>query len=140
MIRISKGLMSFLSGLGFMGLGFYIIFFAFVDLDYKLLGNYLLLFSIINSVLACIIVYFLSIAFSFTEGRIDVNATQGGFAGGILSMVAIILMMVSFRMEDLGLMSNLTLMQKIHPLVSFFLAAACTILLIWPEEGKEEKW
>ena len=82
----------------------------------------------------------MSISFSFTEGRIDVNATQGGFVGGILSMVAIILMMVSFRMEDLGLMSNLTLMQKIHPLVSFFLAAACTILLIWPEEGKEEKW
>ena len=61
MIRISKGLMSFLSGLGFMGLGFYIVFFAFVDLDYKLLGNYLLLFSIINSVLACIIVYFIFI-------------------------------------------------------------------------------
>ncbi len=140
MIKISKGLLSFLSGLGFMGLGFYIVFFAFVDLNYQILGNYLLLFSIVNSVLACVVVYFLAIAFSFTEGKIEVNATQGGFIGGILSMVAIILMIVSFRMDDLGLMSNLTLMQRIHPLISFFLASACTILLIWPEEGKEEKW
>ncbi len=140
MIKINKGLLSFLSGLGFMGLGFYIVFFAFVDMDYMLLGNYLLLFSIINSVLACVVVYFLSIAFSFHEGRIQMDTTTGGFMGGILSMVAIILMIVSFRMEDLGLMNNLTTMQKIHPLISFFLASACTILLLWPEEKKEERW
>ena len=140
MIKINKGLLSFLSGLGFMGLGFYIVFFAFVDMNYMLLGNYLLLFSIIDSVLACIVVYFLSIAFSFHEGKIRVDTTTGGFIGGILSMVAIILMIVSFRMEDLGLMSNLTSMQRIHPLISFFLASACTILLLWPEEKKEERW
>lgn len=140
MIKISKGLLSFLSGLGFMGLGFYIFFFSFVSMDYKLLGNYILLFSISTAILACIVVYFLAIAFTFAQTKLQVDTTLGGFIGGILTMVAIILMILSFRAESLGLMKGLSIVDKIHPIVTFFLAAACTILLLWPEERREERW
>jgi len=141
MIKISKGLLSFLSGLGFMGLGFYIFFFGFVAFDYRLLGNYILLFSILTAILGCIVVYFLAVAFSFTtQVRINVDTTLGGFIGGILTMVAIILMVLSFRAESLGLMEGLGIADKIHPIVTFFLSAACTMLFIWPEEQREERW
>ena len=140
MIKVSKGLLSFLFGLGFMGLGFYIVFFGFIDMDYKIIGNYILLFSILTAILACIVVYFLAVAFRFTQTRLQIDTTIGGFIGGILTMIAIILMILSFRAESLGLMKGLGLADKIHPLVTFFLAAACTMLLIWPEESKEERW
>jgi hypothetical protein len=138
MIKLSKGLLSFLSGLGFMGLCFYVVFFLFFEMEYKLMGNYILLFSILTSVLGCIVIYFLAIAFSFTETRLKIDRTKSGFIGGILTMVAIILMILSFRIDDLNLMDNISLFNSMHPVVTFFLAAACTILLIWPEELSHE--
>lgn len=140
MMKISKGLLSFLSGLGFMGLGFYVVFFTFIEMGYQLLGNYILLFSILTSILAFAVVYFLAIAFSFTgrETRIHVDTTMGGFIGGFLTMIAIILMILSFRAESLGLMTELHTLDMIHPVITFFLTAACTILLLWPEEYQEE--
>ena len=138
MIKINKGLLSFLSGLGFMGLGFYILFFTFIRIEYTALGNYILLFSISTSVLACVVVYFLAIAFSFTDTRLRIDKTIGGFVGGILTMIAIILMILSFQAESLDLMEDLSLFDTVHPMVTFFLTTACTILLIWPEERKEE--
>lgn len=140
MIKISKGLLSFLSGLGFMGLGFYIVFFTIIEMENKILSNYILFFSILNSVLGCIVVYFLSIAFSFGDINLNIDATKGGFIGGILSMVAIIVMILSFRLESMNLMEGLETIDKVHPIITFFLASACTILLIWPEEMKEERW
>jgi len=138
MIKLSKGFLSFLSGLGYMGLGFYIFFFAFLNMDCKL--NYILLFSILTSVLACIVIYFLANAFAFGEINLKINETTSGFIGGILTMIAVILMILSFRLEDMGLMKNLSFADKIHPIVTFFLASACMLLLIWPEERKEERW
>lgn len=141
MIKISKGLLSFLSGLGFMGLGFYIVFFTLIEMDrYKILSNYIFFFSLLTSILACIVVYFLSIAFSFGDIHLNIDATKGGFIGGILSMIAIIIMILSFRLESMNLMEGLKTIDKIHPIITFFLASACTILLIWPEEMKEERW
>lgn len=134
MLKLSKGLLSFISGLGFMGLIFYLVFFTFVEMDYLLFSNYILLSSVLTSVLACVVVYFLSIAFSFIHARINIPPNAGGFGGGILTMVAIILMIVSFRLEDLGWMSDLSLFETIHPVTSFFLAAASTLLFIWPVE------
>lgn len=139
MPKLSKGLLSFISGLGFMGLVFYLVFFTFVEMDYLILSNYILLFSILTSILACVVVYFLSIAFSFIRTSIQIPPNAGGFGGGILTMVAIILMIVSFRLEDLGWMSNLTLFETIHPVTSFFLAAASTLLFIWPVEEPRNK-
>jgi len=135
-IKISKGLLSFLSGLGFMGLAFYILFFTFIEMENKL--NYILLFSIATSFLGCIVIYFLSIAFKFVESKVKINTTIGGFLGGLLTMVAIILMILSFRLEEFGI-KNLNIIDKIHPIITFFLASACMLLLIWPEK-EEEKW
>ncbi len=132
MMKIRKGLLSFMSGLGFMGLGFYIVFLTYIMMDYKL--NFVLLFSVLTGVLACVVVYFLAVAFSFIDTKMKINTTVGGFVGGILTMVAIILMILSFRLEDV------TLFESIHPIVTFFLAAGCTLLFIWPEEHAEEKW
>jgi len=144
MLKLSKGLLSFISGLGFMGLVFYLVFFTFVEMDYLLLSNYILLFSILTSILGCVVVYFLAIAFSFIRARIEIPPNAGGFGGGILTMVAIILMIVSFRLEDLGWMSTLSLFETIHPVTSFFLAAASTLLFIWPVEesrsSNEQIW
>ncbi|KAA0003423.1 MAG: hypothetical protein FE048_01520 [Thermoplasmata archaeon] len=138
-MKLTKGLLSFISGLGLMGLCFYIAFFTFVEMDYKIISNYVLLFSILTSILACVVIYFLSIAFSFIDTNFKINATLGGFIGGILTMVAIVLMILSFRLEDFGWMNNIGIFDSIHPIVTFFLAAASTLLFIWPEE-KEEKW
>lgn len=144
MLKLSKGLLSFISGLGFMGLIFYLVFFTFVEMEYLILSNYILLFSILTSILACIVVYFLSIAFSFIRAQINIPPNAGGFGGGILTMVAIILMIVSFRLEDLGWMSDLSLFETIHPVTSFFLAAASMLLLIWPVDeprtSNEQIW
>lgn len=131
-MKIRKGLLSFMSGLGFMGLGFYIVFLTYIMMGYKL--NFVLLFSVLTGVLACVVVYFLAVAFSFIDTKMKINTTVGGFVGGILTMVAIILMILSFRLEDV------TLFESIHPIVTFFLAAGCTLLFIWPEEHTEEKW
>ncbi len=139
-MKLTKGLLSFISGLGFMGLCFYIAFFTFIEIDYMLLSNYILLFSILTSALAGIVVYFLSIAFSFIDTKLKINTTIGGFIGGILTMVAIILMILSFRLENLGWMENVKTFDAFHPIATFFLAAASTILFIWPEEKEEEKW
>jgi hypothetical protein len=144
MLNLRKGLLSFISGLGFMGLIFYLVFFTFVEMDYLILANYILLFSILTSILACIVVYFLAIAFSFIRTQINIPPNAGGFGGGILTMVAIILMIVSFRLEDLGWMSDLSLFETIHPVTSFFLAAASTLLFIWPVDeprtSNEQIW
>ena len=132
MMKLKKGLLSFMSGLGFMGLGFYIVFLTFIEMEYRL--NYVLLFSVITAILACAVVYFLATAFSFAPIKAKMGTTTAGFVGGILTMVAIILMILSFRLEDV------TLFESIHPIVTFFLAAGCTLLFIWPEEHAEEKW
>ena len=132
MMKLSKGLLSFLAGLGFMGLGFYIFFFTFLMMDSKF--NFILLFAILTSILGCIVIYFLAIAFSFAETNLKINETAGGFIGGILTMIAIIIMILSFRLEEMGLAKNLGLADKIHPIITFFLASACTLLLIWPIE------
>jgi hypothetical protein len=139
-MKLTKGLFSFISGLGFMGLCFYIVFFTFIELEYLILSNYILLFSMLTSALACVVVYFLSIAFSFIDSKLKVNTTIGGFIGGILTMVAIVLMILTFRLENLGWMENVKLLDAVHPLVTFFLAAASTILFIWPDEKQEERW
>jgi hypothetical protein len=136
-----------MAGLGFMGLGFYVFFFAFVDMDYLLLGNYVLLFCILTSLLGCVVVYFLFMAFSFSthEMRYRLDERQAGLVAGSLLMVAIILMLLSFRAEGLGLMDDLSLIEAVHPAVAFFLAAVCMALFLWPEErrdriGNETVW
>lgn len=143
MFKLSKGLLSFISGLGFMGLIFYLVFFTFVEMNYQLLSNYILLFSVFTAILACAVVYFLSIAFSFVQARINIPPNAGGFIGGIMTMVAIILMIVSLRINDLW-MNNVSAFERIHPITSFFLAAASTLLLIWPVEeprnSEEQIW
>lgn len=136
MKELSKGLLSFLSGLGFMGLGFYILFFTFMEMNNKL--NFILLFSIATSFLGCVVVYFLSIAFNFIEAKMKISTTLGGFIGGLLTMVAIILMILSFRLEEVA-GEKINLFSKFHPMVTFFVATACMLLLIWPEK-EEEKW
>lgn len=138
MMKLKKGLLSFMSGLGFMGLGFYIVFLTFIEMEYRL--NYVLLFSVITAILACAVVYFLATAFSFAPIKAKMGTTTAGFVGGILTMVAIILMILTFRLEDMKLMENITLFQSIHPIITFFLAAVCMLLYIWPEEHEEEKW
>lgn len=139
-MKLTKGLLSFISGLGFMGLCFYIAFFTFVEMHYKIISNYILLFSILTSILACVVIYFLSIAFSFIETNLKINTTLGGFVGGILTMVAIVLMILSFRLENFGWMENISTFDAFHPMVTFFLAAASTLLFIWPEEKEEGRW
>jgi len=126
-----------------MGLGFYIIFFTFINMRYILLGNYILLFSVLTAVLGGMVVYFLSIAFSPSQlqsgGKeskynfLNMSTTASGFIGGFITMVAIILMILAFRAESLGLMNNIGLFDAIHPIVTFFLTVACTILIVWPE-------
>ena len=121
MKELSKGLLSFLSGLGFMGLGFYILFFTFMEMNNKL--NFILLFSIATSFLGCVVVYFLSIAFNFIEAKMKISTTLGGFIGGLLTMVAIILMILSFRLEEVA-GEKINLFSKFHPMVTFFVADA----------------
>jgi hypothetical protein len=140
-MKVTKGLLSFVSGLGFMGLCFYILFFTIIEIESKFLSNYILLFSILTSILACIVVYFLAIAFSFTDTKLELNSKSGGFIGGILSMIAIIIMILSFRLEALELMQDVELVDAFHPIITFFLAAASMMLFVWPEEKVEEgKW
>ena len=127
--KIPKGVLSFLSGLGLMGLAFYIWFFTIYSFNWKI--NEIFIYSISTAVLGAIVIYFLAIAFSLIPSKIA-NPTIGGFLGGILSMAAIILMLLSLRT------GNTSLFDKIHPIITFFLAAACTYLLIIPEEEKEE--
>jgi len=132
-MQLNKGMLSFLSGLGFTGLGFYIWFFTIYSFDWQL--GWIFAFSIATAVLGAVVVWCIFVAFSIIETEIRLSPTTGGFIGGILSMAAIILMILSFRMDDF------TLLQEIHPIVSFFMAAGCTTLLIYPLEEKESnKW
>lgn len=138
MIKLNKGILSFLSGLGFMGLGFYIIYFAFVRLEYKLLGNYILLFSILTSLIACAVIYFLGIAFSFSPYKmINIGTTLSGFIAGMLTLIALILMILSIQIENIGLMTNIDIMTRIHPIITFFLGGASIFLLLTPEDVNE---
>ena len=138
MTKLNKGLLSFLSGLGFMGLGFYIIYFTFIRLDNLLLGNYILLFSIVTSLIACAVIYFLGIAFSFTHYRIiKIGTTLSGFIAGSLTLIALILMILSIQVENIGLMKNVDIVERIHPIITFFLGGASIFLLLIPEDIKD---
>ncbi|KAA0005571.1 MAG: hypothetical protein FE045_04905 [Thermoplasmata archaeon] len=128
-VKIPKGVLSFLSGLGLMGLAFYIWFFTIYSFNWKI--NKIFIYSISTAVLGAMVIYFVAIAFSLIPSKIG-NTTTGGFLGGILSMTGVILMLLSLRT------ANVSLFSKIHPIITFFLAAACTYLLIIPEEEKEE--
>jgi len=88
-----------------------------------------------TAILGAVVVWCIFIAFSLVETEIRLSPTMGGFIGGILSMAAIILMILSFRLGDYRWY------EVIHPIVSFFMAAGCTTLLIYPLEEKEtNKW
>ena len=128
-MKLHKGLLSFLSGLGLMGLAFYLWFFTIYNFNWKI--NELFIFSLSTSILGAIVIYFLAIAFSMIVPKINLGTTFAGFLGGILSMASIILILLTFRI-------NVSIFNKIHPIVTFFIAAACTYLLIIPEEEKEE--
>ncbi len=132
-MQLNKGALSFLSGLGFTGLGFYIWFFTVYSFGWS--PGWIFIFSVSTAILGGVVVWCIFVAFSFIETNVKINPTAGGFIGGILSMAAIILMILSFRMD------NLTLLDEIHPIVSFFMAAGCTTLLLYPLEEKESnKW
>ena len=132
-MQLNKGILSFLSGLGFTGLGFYIWFFTLYSFDWS--PGWIFIFSIATAILGGVVVWCIFIAFSLVDTNIKINSTVGGFIGGILSMAAIILMILSFRMDGFDLY------ERIHPIVSFFMAAGCTTLLIYPLEEKEpNKW
>ena len=127
-IKIHKGLLSFLSGLGWMGLAFYVWFFTMKTSITNF--NLLFAYSIATAALGAIVVLFVLIAFSVIPPLPRINSTAAGFLAGILSMAAIIFMLLAINHED-GL-------DKIHPITTFFLAAASTYLLLHPEEEKEE--
>lgn len=112
-----------------MGLAFYLWFFTIYNFNWKI--NELFIFSLSTSILGAIVIYFLAIAFSMIVPKINLGTTFAGFLGGILSMASIILILLTFRI-------NVSIFNKIHPIVTFFIAAACTYLLIIPEEEKEE--
>lgn len=131
LMKLNKGLLSFLSGLGFSGLAFYIAFFTLINNQI-----YIFAFSIATAFLGSIVIYFMAIAFSFIEIGYKLSNNLAGFIGGILTMIAIAIIILSFNLENLGIVKNLNLIDKIHPIVTFFTAGACTLLYIWPIE----KW
>ncbi|MEA2054160.1 MAG: hypothetical protein U9O96_03445 [Candidatus Thermoplasmatota archaeon] len=133
-MQLNKGVLSFLSGLGFTGLAFYIWFFTlYPNPNWR--PDLTFFFSVATTVLGGAVIWCIFVAFSFAETKVKINPTMGGFIGGILSMVAVIFMILSFRID------GLSLYEKIHPIVSFFMAAGCTTLLIYPLEEKElNKW
>ncbi|KAA0000548.1 MAG: hypothetical protein FE040_01895 [Thermoplasmata archaeon] len=132
-MQLNKGMLSFLSGLGFTGLGFYIWFFTLYYFDWKI--GWIFVFSVATAVLGAVVIWCIFVAFSLIDTEIRLSSTAGGFIGGILSMAAIILMILSFRIGDYKWY------EVIHPIVSFFMAAGCTTLLIYPLEEKESnKW
>jgi len=127
-IRIHKGLLSFLSGLGWMGLAFYIWFFT---MDASITNiNLLFAYSMATAALGALVILFILIAFSVIPPLPKISPTSAGFLAGILSMMAIIFMLLAISHEKS--------FDKIHPITTFFLAAASTYLLLHPEEEKEE--
>jgi len=91
----------------------------------------LLVYTIATGILGGVTVWCVFIAFDLVTNKFNINQTTGGFIGGILTMVAVILMILSFRIENLGLIDQL------HPIVSFLLSAGCTTLLLYPLEKEE---
>ena len=116
-MRLNRGLLSLFSGLGFTGLTFYIGFFTLYNFDWEL--TLLLVYTITTGILGGVTVWCIFIAFDLITNKFKINPTSGGFIGGILTMVAIILMILSFRIENLGFIDQL------HPIVSFLLSAGC---------------
>jgi len=128
-LKLHKGLLSFLSGLGWMGLAFYIWFFTLQNLGNKI--NMLFVYSIITAALGAVVVCFVLMAFSMVPPLSKVTPNMAGFLAGVLSMAAIIIILLAFRLP-------VEFFDKLHPIITFFLAAACTYLLLIPEEEKEE--
>jgi len=126
-MKLHKGLLSFLSGLGWMGLAFYIWFFTFSE--FKITSMFL--YAVACAVLGAVVVYFVLIAFLVIPPMAKVSSTLAGFLAGILSMGAVIFMLLAWR-------EGKELINRIHPIITFFIAAACTYLLMIPEEEKEE--
>ncbi|MCD6512409.1 MAG: hypothetical protein J7K61_02240 [Thermoplasmata archaeon] len=130
-LKLHKGVLSFLSGLGFMGLAFYLWFFTIYNVNWEI--GMLFFYSLATSVLGAAVIYFLALAFSMITPKFNITPTLSGFFAGILSMAAIILILLSMQgINDI--------LSSIHPLVTFFIAAACTYLLIIPDEEEEEGW
>ena len=128
-MRLNKALLALFSGLGFTGLAFYLWLFTIYNFNWK--PGWLFVFSVATVVLGGVMVWCVFIAFSLIETELRINPAVGGFIGGILGMVAVILMILSFRMESLDLY------EKFHPIISFFMSVVCTALLIYPLEEKE---
>ncbi|MCD6474358.1 MAG: hypothetical protein J7K47_05595 [Thermoplasmata archaeon] len=126
-MKLHKGLLAFLSGLGWMGLAFYIWFFTLYG---KSLLNSVFIYSVATSLLGAMVVLFILIAFSILPPLPKISSNFAGFLAGLLSMLAIIIMLISLKEGSL--------FNTIHPLLTFFLAAASTYLLLLPEEEKEE--
>lgn len=131
-MKLHKGVLSFLAGLGFMGLAFYLWFFTIYAYNWNI--GMLFFYSLATSILGATVIYFLALAFSILTSKFNITPTLAGFSAGILSMAAIILILLSMQ-EVKDLISSL------HPLITFFISAACTYLLIIPdEEGEKEGW
>lgn len=126
-MKLHKGLLAFLSGLGWMGLAFYIWFFTLYG---KNLLNVLFIYAVATALLGAFVIYFILVAFSVLPPPSKISPNLAGFLAGILSMAAIIIMIVALKEGSIW--------NTIHPLITFFLAAACTYLLLLPEEEKEE--
>lgn len=129
LMRMNKGLLSLFSGLGFTGLAFYIGFFTLYNFDWE--PTLLFIYTVATGILGGVTVWCIFVAFDLITNEFDINPTTGGFIGGILTMVAVILMILSFRMPDLSFFD------QFHPIVSFFMAAGCTTLLLYPLQEKE---
>jgi hypothetical protein len=128
-MRLNRGLLSLFSGLGFTGLTFYVGFFTLYSFDWEL--TLLFVYTIATGVLGGVTIWCIFVAFDLITNQYHITPTIGGFIGGILTMVGIILMILSLRMDDIAFLD------RIHPIVSFFLAAGCTTLLLYPIEEKE---
>ncbi|KAA0006888.1 MAG: hypothetical protein FE045_01670 [Thermoplasmata archaeon] len=126
-MKLHKGLLAFLSGLGWMGLAFYIWFFTLYG---KNLFNSIFIYSVATSLLGAMVVLFILIAFAVLPPLPRISSNLAGFLAGLLSMLAIIIILISLKEGSL--------FNTIHPLATFFLAAASTYLLLLPEEEKEE--
>ena len=126
-MKLHKGLLAFLSGLGWMGLAFYIWFFTLYG---KNLLNILFIYSVMTAVLGAMVTFFILIAFAVLPPLQRISSNLAGFLAGLLSMAAVIIMIIAIKEGSKW--------NAIHPLTTFFLAAACTYLLLIPEEEKEE--
>ena len=128
-MRLNRGLLSLFSGLGFTGLTFYVGFFTLYNFDWE--PTLLFIYTVATGILGGVTVWCIFVAFDLITNEFHITSTTGGFIGGILTMVGIILMILAFQVTDL------TFFDQLHPIVSFFLAAGCTTLLLYPIEEKE---